>query len=279
MAKFNTPQRHRLTPKMYEYLGDYSYTLDGRLCKLGRIIQWECSRIKSRIEVLFQRHKNPRKEPRSDSRIITDIKYMHQYGLTLKEARRSPYTRRNPSTMWHDWKQEEYTYNATSNRSDPDSLLPDLDRGDTKETTVSPLTQLPPELLDLIISFLPADAELTLRLSCLTLYHHHGSQTVFSLIYNLRIHPNLAVRHRTRWISNSWLLPRFPSHRMMPGGCLLCFPCEIQQHPRFWFATEEEEAWERSGGRTCLRGTRGLYYVSPRHSVALRQLVIAAQEG
>ncbi|KAL8905727.1 MAG: hypothetical protein Q9171_006566 [Xanthocarpia ochracea] len=176
---------------MYEFLGYYAPTLDDQLRKLGNIIRWECWGTKYKIKIRHLGHDhdipaNPclplRKERCSDSRIITDIKYMQQHGLTLKEARRIPYARPPDSTntIWHDWKHEEYTYAVTNSRDDQDPPSLDLDSGadgDTNSSVVPPLARLPAELLDLILSFLPKDAELTLRLACPALYHRYGSQT------------------------------------------------------------------------------------------------------
>ena len=258
---------------MYEFLGYYH--------------RWECWRTKYRIKIRHLGHDhdipaNPRlplrMERSSDSRIISDIKYMQQYGLTLKEARRVPYTppRDSASTMWHDWKHEEYMHAVTNSRDDRDPLSPNLDGGadgDTDSSVVPPLDCLPPELLNLILSFLPKDAELTLRLACPALYHRYGSQTVFSLMCNLRIDPDLAVRQRSRWISNSWL-QRLP-HRMPGGAFLPCYPCGVQ-HFSHWFS--RKEVWNRSGTRACLGWTRRLY-LSPRNSGTLQQLLGAALEG
>ncbi|KAL8920843.1 MAG: hypothetical protein Q9208_006015 [Pyrenodesmia sp. 3 TL-2023] len=207
---------------------------------------------------------------------------MQKYGLTLKEPRRIPCTRPadTASTMWHDWKDEEYTGAVTNSRDDNRDLSsPNLDRrgadGDTNSSVEVPprLARLPPELLDLILSFLPKDAELTLRLACPALYHRHCSQTVFSLLCNLRIDPDLAVRQRSRWISNSWL-QRLP-HQLPRGAFLPCSPCGAE-HLRYCFS--REEVWNQSGTRACLGWTRRLY-LSPRHSMTLRQLLNAAQEG
>ncbi|KAL8919720.1 MAG: hypothetical protein Q9172_004858, partial [Xanthocarpia lactea] len=272
-GKINHTSTPLTDPKMYEFFEYYH--------------RWERWRTKYKIKICHLGHDrffpaNPRrplrKERCSDSRIISDIKYMQQHGLTLKEARRIPYTRPwdSASTMWHDWKHEEYMHAVINSRDDRDLLSLDLDGGadgDTDSSVVPPLARLPPELLDLIISFLPKGAELTLRLACPALCYRYGSQTIFSLMCNLRIDPDLTVRQRSRWIFNSWL-QRLP-HRMPESAFLPCFPCGAQ-HSRFWFS--RKETWNRSGTRACLGWTRRLY-LSPRHSVTVQQLLGAAQEG
>ncbi|KAI4184004.1 MAG: hypothetical protein LQ346_006205 [Caloplaca aetnensis] len=253
-----------------------------KLRRFGNIIRWECSK---RFRVLYPAHEPnvrvippppKREKPPPDCRILTDVEYMQKHGLALKEARRTPCTRPGPNPVWHDWKQEEYLYALTnSSRADRESS-PEADRaahdGEAKDW-VSPLVRLPHELLDLTLSFLPKDAELNLRLSCPALYHRYGMQTGFYLLYNLRIDPDPGVRQRSRWTAKSWL-QRPPGHRLSAGS----LPCSVcgTSHPRPFLS--EREATKRLSPRVCYGWTRPLR-ISPRHSVTLRHLLMAAHEG
>ncbi|KAL8902271.1 MAG: hypothetical protein Q9207_004806 [Kuettlingeria erythrocarpa] len=266
---------------MYEFLGYHNYTLDGQLRRFGNHIRWECHQ---RLRVRYPAHGEdlcvvpPPPTPgkrRTDYRIITDVEYMQKHGLALKDARRVPCPRPDLNPVWHDWKQEEYSYaRANSSKANRESL-PDVDRlahDEDATNPVSPLLRLPHELLDLILSFLPKDAELNLRLSCPALYHHYGMQTGFYLTYNLRIDPDPGVRQRSRWTAKSW--PRMHPYRVYAGS----LPCSVcwTSHPRPFLA--EKEVTKRLSPRVCYGWTRPLR-ISPRHSVTLRHLLMAAHEG
>ena len=193
--------------------------------------------------------------------MITDIPYMRQYGSSLKEARQiTCYRHVEPSstTTWHAWKHDEYynTYSAPQrNIGSTRDIAPDLD-GRAADGSPPPLALLPSELLDLILSFLPQDAELSLRLSCPELYHRCGSQSLFSLMYTLRVDPDPDVRRRCRWVS-TFLFERFHHGTVTSTSArqgwpaLPCYPCGTR-HPRSFFS--EDEAVKLSGRRACRIG-------------------------
>lgn len=196
---------------------------------------------------------------------------MEMHGRSGGEARQSPRRYPDPDTLWHDWKQEEYRSSATSdgnNREAPD--LTEADRG--TRLLCSSLCRLPRELLDLTLSFLPRDSELSLRLSCPTLYHNCGTQSMFSLVYTLRIDVDPGVRQRCFWIVNSWCQRH---HQRKPLGTLPCFPCRTR-HPRSFFS--KEEAAKMTERRSCLGWTRRLY-VTPQCWVTFQHVSKARQMG
>ena len=175
------------------------------------------------------------------------------HGMSPREAKHAPRRRSDLDTSWHDWKQEGYMSpeNAiTTNRQALDSLT----NVQQSNIFVSPMTRLPPEILDLILTFLPRDAELSLRLSCPEVYNGCGSQPMFSLVYTLCANADHQVRQRSRWIYNCWIQSYNKKRSLITT--LPCYSCGIL-HPKLFFS--ETEAAKESGTRSCLGWTRKLY--------------------
>ncbi|KAL8833490.1 MAG: hypothetical protein Q9170_004235, partial [Blastenia crenularia] len=181
---------------MSESLGWHPHTLKGQLRRSGNIIKWECHRLKSRVKLLCRCNGkatvvNPDRmeRPRGDMRIIKDISYMKLHGLSIKEPRQTLRTLPNADSTWHDWKHAEYVNAATGHQTGQEAPNPEPPK-DTSSTRITPLTRLPRELLDLILTFLPDVAQLSARLSCPEFYYCGGSQPRFSLIYTLNNDPD-----------------------------------------------------------------------------------------
>ena len=133
--------------------------------------------------------------------------------------------------LWHNWKIEECT--RTTNPSSEKLNEPRDSRHDYILNPRCGLTQMPPELLNIISSYLDPESEVSFRLPCRTLYSNCGRDTVFGLRYKMRIDTNPAVRRAWRHIPE-W----FPGYSHIPPRLLWCSECKTR-HRRYLFSSEE----------------------------------------
>ena len=155
--------------------------------------------------------------------------------------------------LWHTWKREEYeTLNRTSGTIQIPSESGRAAKGHVSAAHGHPnfdeartgITRLPREIMDIILSYLDLESEISLKLSCRYLYNSCGAESAFSLIYKMRIDPDPSVRLAWRLIPE-W----FPPSTHKPLKTLFCSGCEVR-HCRNMFS--EEQAMRLPTHRLCL---------------------------
>lgn len=174
---------------------------------------------------------------------------------------------------WHAWKIEEYSHLYDSaGDAEPTYINAEEERlslsygkiGVAKPSSASSrLTQLPREVLDLIVHNLDSALEIGLRHSCRQLYFRCGTDSLLSLKCRTRVDADHSVRLAWRSIS-LW----FTENTRIPSKSLFCSACKIP-HPRPVFSKEEARRLPRR--RTCL-GHLGQLRLAFDHKVTFTDL-------
>lgn len=165
-----------------------------------------------------------------------------------------------------------YKCSTTGNSDGREALSPNKPNQRPK-TLFSPLIRLPPEILDLILSFLPRETEQSLRLPCSDLYHRDGSQSMLGLIHALRLNIDSGVRQRSRWMCNSWIEQHIQPRSLITT--LACYPCRTR-HSKLFFS--KEEATNLSSGKRSCQGWTKRLDVSPRCRITFQHISEARQK-
>lgn len=160
--------------------------------------------------------------------------------------------------LWHNWKIEECVREPANTNDgdvqDPKNMISDSHRTEQLYPASSGLCQLPGELLNIVLSYLDLESQVSLRLSCRQFFHNCGSDSIFSLRYKMRIDTNPSVRLAWRLIPE-W----FRGHSQIPSNWLYCSKCATR-HSRSSFPEAAIKLLPTR--RVCLGHTKRLYLAS-----------------